>query len=97
MKAAAGEYKKMFNIWPAKKCIRLYSELIQVISTARNQGRHADLNWLWSKACKINGKVLKEDRIIRKYVIIYFLKIYHLKLQWTQCNKKCKKNPCELI
>ena len=48
MKAAAGEYKKMFKIRPSKKYLCLYSELIQVFSTARNQGRHVDSNWLWS-------------------------------------------------
>ena len=36
MKAAAGEYKKMFYVQPPKKYIRLYSELTQVFSTARN-------------------------------------------------------------
>ena len=47
MKAAAGKYNKMFKIQPAKKYIRLYSELIQVFNTARNQGRRVDFNWLW--------------------------------------------------
>ena len=46
MKAVAGEYKKIFKIRPAKKYIRLYSELIKVFSTARNQGSRVDFNWL---------------------------------------------------
>ena len=91
MKAAAGEYKKMFKIQPAKKYIRLYSELIKVFSTARNQGRRVDFNWLWSKARKINREVLMEDRIIRKYLIVNFIKRYHLKLRRTQRNKKVSK------
>ena len=69
MKAATGEFKKMFKIRPAKKYIRLYSELIKVFSTARNQGRCVDFNWLWSKAHKIKREVLKEDRIIRKHIL----------------------------
>ena len=48
MKAAAGEFKKRFKIQPPRKYIRLYSELIQVFSTARNQGRRENFNWLWS-------------------------------------------------
>ena len=48
MKAAAGEFKKRFKIRPPRKYIRLYSELIQVFSTARNQGRRVNFNWLWS-------------------------------------------------
>ena len=44
MKATAGKYKKMFKIRPAKKYIRLYSELTQVFSAVRNQGRRVDFN-----------------------------------------------------
>ena len=91
MKAAAGKYNKMFKIRPAKKYNRLYSELIQVFNTARNQGWRVDFNWLWSKARKINREVRKEDRIIRKHVMVNFIKKYHLKLRQTRRNKSAQR------
>ena len=91
MKAATRQYNKMFKIRFFKKYIHLCSELILEFSTARNQRRRVDFNWLWSKARKINRELLKEDRIIRTHVIVNFNKRSHLKLRRTQRNRKAPK------
>ena len=59
-----------------------------MFSIARNQCRRVDFNWLCSKARKINRDELKEDRIIRKYIIVNFVNRYRLKLRQSQRNKK---------
>ena len=64
---------------------------LEVFSTARNQGSCVDFNWLWSTACKINQKVLKEDRVIRKHAIADFIMRSQLKLRRAQHNKKVPK------
>ena len=74
------------NIFKAKKYIRLYSELIQVFSTARSQGRCADFNCLWSKARKINREVLKDDRVIKKHVISFNSQFYQEVTSLTSTN-----------
>ena len=56
MKAAAGKYKKMFKIRPAKKYVRLYSELLKVFSTARNQGRCVDLTGFGQRHIKFSKR-----------------------------------------
>ena len=91
MKAAAGEHKTMLKTRPTRKYNRLYSELIQKFSAARKQGRRINFDRIWSKARKISHEALHEDTVIRKHVIVNFIKRYHLKLRRTQRNKKIPK------
>ena len=81
----------MLKIWPTRKYTRLYCELIQKFSVARKQGRRVDFNWIWSKAHKMSHEALHDETVIRKHVIVNFIKRYRLKFRRTQHNKKIPK------
>ena len=59
---------------------------------ARSRGRCVDFNWLWSKARVIYREQQKsDDAIVKKHVIVNFIKGNHLKLCPVQRRKKKPK------
>ena len=89
--AAVGEHKNMLRIRKSQKYNDLFKELRDVFMVARENGRPVDYNWLWSKGRNIYKKQQGQDAILRKHVIVTFIKRNHLKLRRAQRNKKLPK------
>ena len=89
--AAVGEHKNMLRIRKSQKYNDLFKELRDVFMAARENGRPVDYNWLWSKGRNIYKKQQGQDAILRKHVIVTFIKRNHLKLRRAQRNKKLSK------
>ena len=82
-----------FKVRPAKKKYNeLYREFRKNFLTAREQGHRVDFNWLWDKARVIYREQQKDpDAIVRKRVIVNFIKSNSLKLRRTQGTKNAPK------
>ena len=92
VRAAVDENKKLFRIKPGEKYHELYRALKLKFLDARSNGRRVDFNWLWGKARVIlREQQNNEDAIVKKHVVINFIKRRHLKLRRTQRNKKQEK------
>ena len=93
VKAAVKENKKMLTrlAKPSKKYNELFKALNVKFLDARSKGRCVDFNWLWSKARVIYREQKNEDAIVKKHVIVNFIKRNHLKLRRVQRRKKKPK------
>ena len=74
-----------------------YSKLLNVkFLDTRSKGRRIDFNWQWSKARVIyREQENNDDAVVKKHVIVNFIKRYHLKLRRTQRNKRRTRKPSE--
>jgi len=93
-KAAVDENKKMLTriAKPSNKYNELYKALNIKFLDARSNGRRVDFNWLWSKARGIYREQQgNEDVVVKKHVIVTFIKRHHLKLRRVQRKKKMPK------
>ena len=95
--AAVDENKNMFKFTrPARKYNELFKALNVKFLDTRNKGRRIDFNCLWSKARVIYmEQVNNDDAVVKKYVIVNFIKRYHLKLRGIQRNKRRTRKPSE--
>ena len=94
VKAAVDENKKMLTriAKPSNKYNDLYKALNVKFLDARSEGRRIDFNWLWSKARVIYREQQgREDAVVKKHVIVTFIKRNHLKLRRVQRRKKKPK------
>ena len=94
VKAAVKENKKTLTrlAKPSKKYNELFKALNVKFLDARSKGRCVDFNWLWSKARVIYREQQKnEDAIVKKHVIVNFIKRNHLKWRRVQRRKKKPK------
>ena len=94
LEAAVDENKKMLTRLskPSKKYNELYKALNVKFLDARSRGRCVDFNWLWSKARVIYREQQKsDDAVVKKHVIVNFIKRNHLKLRRVQRRKKKPK------
>jgi hypothetical protein len=93
MEKAGGRLtQKLLKIRPSTRHAELFRRLFQRFREARIKGHAIDFNWLWSKAddieCEITGN---PDAVVRKHVIILFLKRYKIRMRAKQRNKKMSK------
>ena len=70
----------------------MYKELLTVFKNARSRVHRVDINWIWCKARKIYREQTKNlDAVIRKHVIVNFIKRHNLKLRARQRNRRRSK------
>lgn len=93
VRAVVGENKNMFKVTrPARKYNKLFKALNVKFLDSRSTGHRIDFNWLWSKARVIyREQENNDDAVVKKHVIVNFIKRYHLKLRRTQRTKKQDK------
>ena len=92
MLAASNDHKKLLKIRPSTKYAELYRDLRKVFLEARSKGHRVDFNWIWSKARILyRQKTNDPNAIVRKHVIVNFIKRNDLRLRSRQRNRKLSK------
>ena len=92
MLAASNDHKKLLKIRPSTKYAELYRDLRKVFLEARSKGHRVDFNWIWSKAIILyRQKTNDPNAIVRKHVIVNFIKRNDLRLRSRQRNRKLSK------
>ena len=90
LEAAVDENNKMLTRLskPSKKYNELYKALNVKFLDARSRGQCVDFNWLWTKARVIyRGQQKSDDAVVKKHVIINFIKQNQLKLRQVRRKK----------
>lgn len=58
----------------------------------RSKSHHVDLNWLWSKGCKIYREQEEDEKgDLKKHETANFIKRHNLKHRINKCNKRVPK------
>ena len=92
MRTAASEHKKSLKIRPARKYLDLYKVLLIKFKEAGSKDFRIDFNWIWSKARNLLRELTNDpDAIIRKHVIVNFLKPHNIRMRAKQRNRKRAK------
>lgn len=92
MEHATSEHKQHLAIKPARKYNRLYAELFKAFKAARAKGYRVDFNWLWSKARALQKELTgNEEVLIRKHVIVNFIRRNSIRMGARQRNRKLSK------
>ena len=92
MNAAVSEHKKTLKIRLARKYLGLYKVLLKKFKEVRSKGFRIDFNWIWSKACNLHRDMTNEpDAIIRKHVIVNFIKRHNICMRARKRNCKLAK------
>ena len=86
MQAASEQKKKeLVKIRPGTKYQSFFRDLLGKFKDARWKSRHVDFKLLWSKGPKIYRKQTgNENAVLKKYVIVNFIKRQNLKKQKIQ-------------
>ena len=91
-KAATSEYKNHTKIRPSIKYKELHKAMLLVFQQARNRGHHVNFGWLWSKGRKLYREQCNDpNAIIKKHVVVNFLKRYNIRMRAKQRNRKLSK------
>ena len=85
------EFKDLKKLQPSGKYLELYGVLKKEFHKRREIGAPVDFNWLWMKAGQIYKVQHGTKAIVKKHVIISFIKRYRLKMRRVQRNKKHAK------
>ena len=88
--ADADEHKRLLKIRPSIKHNELFDKLRPLFHEARSKGKIVDFNWLWSKTRKIYKDQGKEE-VVKKHVIVTFIRRNHLKYRRIQRNENQHK------
>ena len=89
---AVSEHKKTLKIRPARKYLDLYKVLLKRFKEARSKDFRIDFNWIWSKARNLHREITNDpDSIIRKLVIVSFIKRHNIRMRAKQRNCKLAK------
>ena len=92
MKAATSEHKKHLKIRPVRKYLDLYEVLLLKFKEAQGKGFRVDFNWLWSKARVLCREMTNNpDVIVRKHVIVNFIKRNRIRMSARQRNRTSSK------
>lgn len=75
-------YKKLLKIRLGNKYSRLFFFLMTRFKNVRLKGYGVDFNWFWSKVRVVYREFIGNlSVIVRKYVIIIFLKRYNIRMR----------------
>ena len=92
MRTAVSEHKKKMKIRPTRKFLDPYKVLLTKFKEARSKGFRIDFNWIWFKARNLHCEMTNDpDAIIRKHVIVDFVKRYNIRMRAKQRNRKLAK------
>ena len=92
MRTAVSEHKKSLKLRPARKYLDPYKVLSRKFKEARSKGFQIDFNWIWSKAQTLHREMTNDpDAIIRKHVIVNFVKQHNIRMRAKQRNRKLEK------
>ena len=90
-KVAFGEHRNVFQIFPARKYINIFTELLKVFTASCGKSHRVDFNWLWLKARNVYQDQEFQGAVVKKHVLKSFIKRHHLKYFRAQWNKKKSK------
>ncbi len=92
LKAAGGEYKKHLKNRPSRKYNDLYLALKEKFKTAQGKGHRVNFNWLSSKARVLYREMTGDENVVlRKHVIVNFIKRHNICMRSRQRNKNLPK------
>ena len=84
-----GKQKSLLKQRPARKYLPLYNTLLRTFKEAQSNGHHVNFNWLWSRARQIyRQQQADENIIVKKHVIVPFLRRFNIRMRCRQSNKK---------
>ena len=85
MRTAVSEHKKRLKIRPTQKDLDLYKVLLREFKEAGSKGFPTDFNWILSKARNLHRQLTNDpDAIIRKHVIVNFIKRHNIQMREKQ-------------
>ena len=92
MQTAVSEHENSLKIRPAPKYLDLYKVLLRKFKETWSKGFQIGFNWIWSKARNLHREMTSNpDAIIKKHVIVNFIKQHNIQMRAKQRNCKLAK------